>query len=122
MPYTYTVDAERGLVVSTVTGELSAAGLNELSMAQREDPCVIRSMRELLDFRGVDHVAVTATTIRHRAKDDIAHAESYPYQLAIVVASDLVYGFARMYELLTDEYFHVQVFRDYVEACAWLGV
>ena len=78
-------------------------------------------MRELLDLRQIERLSITPAWLRTRAETDKHYAHEYANTLAIVVRSDVAFGFARMYEMLTDQHFRIRVFRDYAEALrvAW---
>ncbi len=122
MPFTYTVDPNLGLVLTTGTGTISDEESQQLSAMQRRDPRIHATMRELLDLGQVERLCITPSWLRVRAETDKQYAHEYANTLAIVVGSEVAFGFARMYELLTDEHFRIRVFRDYVEACEWLGI
>jgi hypothetical protein len=122
MPFTYTVDPNLRLVLTKGTGTISDEESQQLSAMQRQDPRIHPTMRELLDLRQVDRLSITPSWLRTRAETDKKYAHEYANTLAIVVGSEVAFGFARMYELLTDDHFQVRVFRDYAEACEWLGI
>ena len=46
---------------------------------------------------------------------------AYEISLGLVVASEVVYGMARMYALMRGENEYVRVFRTVPDAEAWLG-
>ena len=122
MPFSYTVDPNLRLVRTTGIGIISDEDSQHLSAMQRCDPHVHAMMRELLDLRQVERLSITPCWLRFRAATDKQYANEYANTLAIVVSPEVAFGFARMYELLTDEHFLVRVFRDYAEACEWLGI
>ncbi len=122
MPFTYRVDPNLRLVLTTGTGIISDEESQQLSAMQRRDPRIHATMRELLDLRPVERLSNTPALLRIRAQTDKQYAHQYANTLAIVVGSEVAFGFARMYELLTDDHFQVRVFREYAEACEWLGI
>ena len=122
MPFSYTVDSELRLVRTTGTGTISDEDSEQLSAMQRSDPRVHAMMRELLDLRLVEQLSITPGRLQFRAHTDRQYSTEYANTLAIVVGSEVAFGVARMYELLTDEHFLVRVFRDYAAACEWLGI
>ena len=122
MPYTYIVDPDLRLVLTTGSGLVSDEDSQQLSTMQRLDSRIHATMRELLDLRQVERLSITPDLLRSRARTDKHYAHEYANTLAIVVGSEVAFGFGRMYELLTDEHFRVRVFRDYPEACQWLGI
>jgi len=84
------------------------------------DPRFVRNLHQLADLRDVADVEVTAATIREMANLN-------PYgdgsRRAVVVTSDLLFGMARMYQILRDEPTdELEVFRTLDDALRWLGI
>jgi hypothetical protein len=122
MPFTYTVDPNIRLVLPTGIRIICDDGSQQRSAMQRSDAHGHAAMRELLDLRQVERLSITPSWLRCRAETDKQYANEYANTLAIVVGSEVAFGFARMYEMLTDEHFRIRVFRDYAKACDWLGI
>ena len=103
-----------GLVVTRATGVLTASDLTE----KQAHPTP-----ELLDLREIEDFAVTAEGIRELAEHAASRAEQLaPGRLAVLVASDTVFGMFRMLQALLDGTgIEIRVFRDPAQAYAWLG-
>ncbi len=122
MPIAYTIDDERRLVLTVSSGTLSDADVMQHKAALRDDPRVTRDMKELSDVRAIERLDITEVGIRQMTRfDRDAAASRGGHTLAIVATEDIIFGMARMYEMLTEENVRsVQVFRDIDEATRWL--
>ena len=123
MPMSYTIDQARNLVVTVALGALGDADIMQHKAALRDDPRVTPDMKELSDVRGIERLDVTEVGIRQMTRfDRDAGASVGGNTLAIVATEDVIFGMARMYEMLTEEHVRtVQVFRDIDEATRWLS-
>jgi hypothetical protein len=121
MPATYHIDRERQIVFSTGSGILTDADAIAHQERLRADPLFQPHFRQLLDSRGVEQFELTTECIRRLA-------ERNPFgtgaKRAFVADRAIMYGFARMFEMLTDgrTQDEFRVFTDMVEALAWLGL
>ncbi len=76
--------------------------------------------RQLIDARSLERAEITTEVIR-----DLAHASpgAPEARRAFVVASDLAFGLARMFEIQrADAPEEICVFRDMGQARTWLGL
>lgn len=122
MPITYTIDRQAGLILTTATGMLTNQELLEHKQRLSRDADVRVGTVELSDVRGVASLEITAEGVRQFVAHDAADTERFAdYRLAIVASEDVVYGMARMYQMMTDPNAKVRVFRSMTEARAWLG-
>ena len=124
MAITTTIDSVTGLRTHVVTGELTAQDLIETieSAFNRDD--FEPGSDALWDFRGATGRDLTAKEVRsivdavksRRAKDTRT-------RVAVVVARDLDFGLARMYQQMLEAstMVRVTVFRDRDEAEEWLA-
>lgn len=120
MPATIEIDTENGIVFMTVTGTLTDAEMLAIQAAARADPRFQPHFRRLADMRGVDKVELTVDGIRKLAGRNISGPGG---KRAIVATQALVYGFSRMFEMLTDTGADdTRVFTDIAEARKWLGL
>ena len=124
MPISYAIDPRLGLVRTTATGVLTDEELLQHKRDLQGDPRFDASMKELSDIRGVERLDVTAEGVRRAVAMDQGQADALgDYKLALVVSADVVFGMARMYQMMTEENIEgVGVFRDIEEALEWLGV
>jgi len=120
MPGGYSIDPARSLVLSRAWDVLSGADLSRHARTLASDPGFKPDFNQLCDFRDVTEVRADAAAIRELAALNPFGAGA---RRALVVSSDVVFGMARMYQILTetspDEF---EVFRDLDEALKWLGV
>ena len=124
MPISFEIDPRLGLVRTTATGVLTDEELLQHKRDLQGDPRFDASMKELSDIRGVERLDVTAEGVRRAVAMDQGQADALgDYKLALVVSADVVFGMARMYQMMTEENIEgVGVFRDIEEALEWLGV
>jgi len=115
------VDKARRIIISEATGALTDEDVLRYTEWVRSDPA-LREFDMLMDLRAVAKVEVTPEGLRESALliPSASEAEER-YRIAIVAGSDLVYGMARMYEMLREGAVgEVRIFRDMEEAKAWL--
>ncbi len=124
MPISYRIDEEKGLVLTTATGALTDSDILQLKASLLADPRWKPGMRELSDVRAIDRLEVTTDGVTQMMLQDTGAAAALAsYRLAIVVSHQVVYGMARMYQMLTEHNVpNVRVFRDIEEAKRWLEV
>ncbi len=123
MPISYQIDEARGLVLTTASGVLTDGDILQLKSNLVTDPRWRPGLRELSDVRAIDRLEVTTAGVRQMMMADERDAAALAsYRLAIVVAHQLAYGLARMYQMLTEHTIpNVRVFRDMEEAKSWLA-
>ena len=120
MPCSYTIDLARSLVLSRGWGVLTDGELLAHVRALTVDTRFVRNFYQLADLRDVEDVEVSASTIREMARLN-------PYgdgsRRAVVVTSDVLFGMARMYQILRDEPTdRLEIFRELDAALRWLGI
>lgn len=118
VPATFVIEPERRLVRSRAWGVIVDADLQGTQRGVREDPRFDPHFRQIYDFTEVTQVRLTGACVR-------ALAGSSPFardaRRAIVVASDVAFGMARMYMLVSDRDSSVfRIFRDLAAAERWL--
>ena len=126
MPIEFKVDAQRRLVTVRIHGTLTD---DEIFGYQRETWArpEIAGFDELVDMNDVEHIAVpSATRVRDLAELSAGmDVPTMPSKLAIVAATSLAYGLARMYETYRSldrrSVKQVSVFRSTRDALKWLG-
>lgn len=126
MPIEHRIDAGRKLVLATPRGTMT---LDDILAYQRDvwSRPELRGYAELVDMRAVEHIAeATAENVQQvtRIAAPSDPPSGPPARMAIVSTDDLAYGLGRMYGSLRDRVpgsnKHVQVFRDFDEALAWV--
>jgi hypothetical protein len=111
------VDQEHRLVIFTITGELTDAGLLGLADTIEGNPAIGKSFGWLIDLRLSNGIRITTDGVREMASRRLALDPSA--RRAVVVPRGLGYGMARMYQLLRREG-APQVFTDYEAAYRWV--
>jgi hypothetical protein len=115
----YRIDRQNQLVVIHAEGVLTRKNFEEVRQQMMSDPDFDPQFSMLADCSAVTYVDLTAGEIR-------ALADVSPFNLtarrAIVARKDVVYGLARMFEIVRslrgDQY--IRVFRNRNEAVSWL--
>jgi len=120
MPYSYRIDAERHLVITTVWGEFTLEIILEHQSALTKDPAFDPGFYQLVDLTQITEVSLDAEAIRTAATRRIFAPGS---RRAIVVPSPELFGLARMFATYREIYGggeDMQIFTDKEEATRWL--
>jgi hypothetical protein len=123
MKFERSIDAEARIVILKVDGDLGDRDLLSLADALERDPEVPRDFSLLIDLREANGREVTSAGVQALAARSLVLSRES--RRAVVVPSNLGYGMARMYEMLSEKRGgSARVFRDYREALRWveLGV
>lgn len=123
MAVTTTIDSETGLRTHVVTGELTTRELIETIEQAFSRADFQPGSDAMWDFQGATGSDLTVREIRSIADAVKRHRSGDTgTRVAIVVARDLDFGLARMYEqmLVASTEVRVMVFRDRDEAEVWL--
>jgi hypothetical protein len=120
MPAAYTIDEPRSLVLSRAWGAVTDGELLAHARTLAADPRFRPHFRQFSDFRDATRTDITRAGLRH-------HSSLNPFgpgaRRAIVVGSDVVYGMARMYQVMrAEDGDELEIFRDAGQAFEWLGV
>lgn len=116
----YTIDLERSLVRSRGWGVLTDRELLAHARALTVDPHFAPNFRQLADLREVTDVQITAATIKEMVRLNPFWAGA---RRALVITNDVLFGMARMYQILKDESpDELQIFRNMEDALQWLGL
>ena len=119
MPTSYRIDRQQRLVITTAVDTFNLAdGLaHQEKLAQ--DPDFDPNFSQIMDFTRVNAVGLKAEDVRKLAQRTIFSPES---RRAIIVSTDVLYGFARMFEILRENYGEngIRVFRAFDEALHWI--
>ena len=122
MPITFSIEPSTMTICTTVTGPLlDADPVHYLSdvlshPSYRPGSCV------LVVCKNVEVGSFSTTAVRRLAEfTRKAEQELASPRVAIVAHQPVVYGLARMYQLLRDPPYELQVFREPLEAKAWLA-
>ena len=118
MGVAYSVDGERGMVCTRGWGELTTEDLQRMYRVMLTDPRIRPGFRQLADWRDITTMSVDRCAVREAAQSHVFGAH---VRRAIVVASDVAYGIARMFATYSDDAGQdVAVFQDMASARLWL--
>jgi hypothetical protein len=118
MAATYRLDPDRGLVLVTLEGPVTCADLDAFRARLRQDPGYDPTWPALVDASALNPAGLTTNALRARA----AEIRPSPVRVAIVAPADVVFGLARMYQMMSEgRGNHIEVFRGMDEALAWLA-
>lgn len=117
MPVDYRIDRLKRLVSSRAWGVLADEDLIDSRAAMGRDPAFARDLDQLYDAVEVTEVRVTSPVLLQLA---LSPQFAPTARRAIVVSSDVAFGMARMYAILTGHEDTIRVFRDRPSAMQWL--
>jgi hypothetical protein len=120
MPATYRLDLKNRVVWSHAWGTLTDEELQAHSRTLTADPRFEPSFRQLQDLTDVGYPRVTTDGLRILARMNPFRKNA---RRAVLVATDLIFGLARMHEQLREgSEDELQVFQDQAAALAWLSL
>jgi hypothetical protein len=121
MPADFYIDAPHGIVYSKATCVLGRAEVWDHMDRLTQHPEFRAEFNQLLDFREVTKMELTAGDVKVLAMRKIFSERS---KRAFVVSSDLQYGLSRVFEAyrnLAGEK-GITIFREMAGALSWLGL
>ncbi len=121
MPIRYRVDHARGIVHTTLEGEISAEDLWQHATALASDPDT-RECNELADLTGITGATASAGDVRAMGMQLLKSDTNRPGgKFAMVAPTDVSFGMARLYQAHREHpSIEIRVFREREEALAWL--
>ncbi|MFI5214687.1 MAG: hypothetical protein ACHQU8_09140 [Gemmatimonadales bacterium] len=120
MPVAYTIDQSRSIVLTRGWGVAVDRDLHAHVRSLAADSRFRPHFKQFGDLRGVVKADITRLGIRQLSDLNPFGAGA---KRAVVVGSDVVYGMARMYQVMrADRGDELEVFRDADLAFEWLGV
>lgn len=120
MPYALQILPTLRLTLTRVDGTLSSDDLRRHELELQHAPDFVPDLRQLIDFRQLTSLEVTARDIR-----DAASAQPFTggAMRVFVITTDEIFGMARMYQILTEDTPHdLHLVRDIDEAFSLLGI
>lgn len=113
-----------GLILVTSKAVLTAAEMRAFHKKLMDDPDVPPGMKELMDLRGLDIVAVDAKVVQEISAIEAARTDRVgSAQIAVVAPGPVAFGLSRMYESLSGSTpKKVCVFSEMKPALEWLGI
>ncbi len=102
MPLTYRISTSHHLVLARASGVLTVSEVTDYLKARVEDPDFQAGFDELIDLRDVGYVDIFADGMnRILPVAEASRLRRGQGKVAIIAATDLVYGLARMYALMS---------------------
>ena len=117
------IDATRGLVVHTGTGELSVDEIETALEKRFGDSAYRPGMKVLWDCRNASVASIEASALGALIAFNVRRAATRGNgKSAIVASKDADYGVCRMFQTLADHLpWSIAVFRDRESATLWLS-
>ena len=120
MPGSYMIDVPNRLVVTQAWATVNDAELLAHAKQLGADPRFLPDFRQIADFSHVGEARVTREALRELGRINPWGAGAHR---AVITPQDLLFGMARMYELMSDQRpEEFRIFRDIPTAVAWLGL
>ena len=120
MPMEYAIDKAARMIFTRAWGTLTDEELLGYQRRLRADPAHNPAYSELVDFSQVEQAPVSTDAIQALADNALWEPG---VRLAIIAPTDLKFGLTRMYQAMSpDESQQIHVFRNKLEARAWLGL
>ena len=121
MPFNYSIDADRSLVVVELTGSLTGDELLQLQGELLANPAFDPAMRQICDIRSGDVSGVSTDAVKLIASRSIEGMVRG--RRAIVASPGLCYGLSRMFSAYADaDEDTTEVFSEMAEAWRWIGI
>lgn len=121
MPITHHIDLEAGIIFVERSGTIASQDEQQALKRRLADPAYRPGLGLLVDCTGMDP-ADSTEVVRYLADQTARMAATLRCgPLAVLVATDIQYGMARMYQLMTEpQHPDTLVFRDREQALEWL--
>ena len=117
MPVEHRFDLAQRIVFCRAWGALTDHDLQTYQAAVSADPSFDPDLGQLYDGTGITDLQITSAALVLLLKQTRFAATA---RRAFVVASDVTFGMARMYSLLSGHESTIRVFRDRESAIEWL--
>ena len=119
MPFSYKIDKERKMVMSTGYGVFTLEDALGHQEKLRKDHDFDPGFCQLMDFTHVTKLDLRAEDVRRLAQASIFAPDS---RRAILVTRDTAYGLSRMFEILRSTFGEkgIQAFRNLDDALDWV--
>jgi hypothetical protein len=120
MPISYSIDADRGLIVEAWQGDVTAADLRGYWHGYLADPRVMALRRTLVDLRQA-RILFTGEELFDLVCDVVQPAlAGRRWTTAILVARAVQLGVSKQYQVFAEAYSRDAIFDDYDKALRWL--
>ena len=124
MPIDYEWDEKAGLISTRLWGEVTDADIDAHTRKLFQDSRLAPPLLEIIDTRDVGKMNITARSLKKMADAAGVFKEKFSGQRSAIVApTDVMFGMARMYEMLSESAgspIQICAFRTFEDARAWL--
>ena len=121
MPFSYTIDREKGVVYVRGSGNVAWSDLSKHLEAVLSDPDLPVPYRKLVDLCDVENFNLTSEDARKTADLFAQSSKVKNGKMAFVATQPVIYGMCRVLEALTWKNFEVGIFYSNVEAEKFLS-
>jgi len=118
VPVEHRIDPEQHLVCARAWGVLTDKDIRDAREALACEPGFTPDLAFLFDLTDVTEVALSTVTIWRLSRSSVFGRGA---RQALVVSSDVAFGMARMYVMLTERT-DIEVFRNRQSALDWLSL
>ena len=120
MPGSYWIDPSKNTVFSRGWGVFTDEELIAHATTLRADPRFAPSFQQIVDFRDLEGLHVSAEAVTRIARDNPFPRDA---RRTVVVPSDAVYGMVRMFEVrMNADPAQFAIFRTIEPAFEWIGL
>ncbi|MBU1700784.1 MAG: hypothetical protein KJ970_05785 [Candidatus Eisenbacteria bacterium] len=120
MPFSYSIDLEKGVVNVRGWGEISWDNLSEHLGHLLSDPALPHPYRHLVDLREAENFTLTSDDARKTAALFAQRPALIDGRLAFIATEPLVYGMVRVLQAVSRKTINIGVFSNRAEAEAFL--
>ena len=125
MPIDYDWDKKTGLIRTHMWGEVRDEDIDAHTFKLLKDTRLTPPISEIIDTFDVVKLNITSKSLKNVADGARVNTERFAgHRTAIVAATDVIFGMARMYEMLSDvagSPVKIAAFRNIEDAKTWLG-
>ena len=122
MPISYTIDPQKRVVHTRVTGNLSLEDALAHIYNLKTDPLFRPEFSELIDLSGFTGTDMNLEAMKALARGLQGEAFSHHAKRAVVAPADSAFALSSQYRTMRTDTEHFQVFHSMDEAKDWLGV
>lgn len=122
MPFQYQIFPQLNFATGSFFGAISGQEILSVGQQLILDPNWENGFRVLFDYSDVTNINIDSSDIRRIVAQDQTNLSAFNHcRIAVVAPHDLVFGMARMWELLSENNnLTAAIFRDSLSAMAWL--
>jgi len=120
MSISYAIDDEKGCIIETWTGDVTAQDLAEHWKVYLGDPAVMALRKTLVDLRNARIVFTGAQLASLVVTIAVPALRGRSWRSAFLVRDPVQFGVSRQYQVFAETYSRDSIFGSEDEALAWL--